>query len=120
MTGGSVDYYPFPDDENQTLHRMISGLPNSLRSAMNWKPTQGWLLEVSPAFARGLSDMFADAGVRLLDPAWRAGGVFVPALIRTSVEAVLECVPTSPAAWFQIEGIEFDSAEARQAFEAAL
>ena len=116
----SLAHYPFPDDACETLNRVISTLSAEDRQAMTGWPTGDWLLEVSPAFARGLSDMFADAGVRLLDPAWRPGGVFVPALIRTSVEAVLECVPTAPAAWFQIEGVEFDTAEARQAFEAAL
>lgn len=116
----SLAHYPFPDDDNQTLHSLIGALPESDRRAITWRPTGNWLLEASPGFARALADMFADAGVRLLDPDWRPGGVFVPDPIRASVEGVLRCVPDSSAVWFQVEGIEFDSAEARQAFEAAL
>jgi len=120
MTGGSVAYYPFPDDGGATLYRVISRLPVEHNRAMTWRPTEDWLLEVSPAFARGLSDMFEDAGVHQPDTDWRSGGVLVPGHIRASVEAVLKCVPTSPAAWSRIEGIEFDTAEAQQSFEAAL
>lgn len=120
MTGGSVAYYPFPDDGGATLDRVISRLPVEHNRATTWRPNEDWLLEVSPAFARGLSDMFEDAGVHQPDTGWRPGGVFVPNPIRTSIEAVLKCVPTSPATWFQVEGVEFDTAEARQAFEAAL
>lgn len=116
----SLAHYPFRDDDNQTLHRLIGALPESDRRAITWRPTEDWLLEVSPGFARGLSDMFEDAGVHQPDTDWRPGGVLVPGHIRASVEAVLKCVPVSPHAWFVIEGIEFDTAEARQAFEAAL
>ena len=120
MTGGSVDYYPIPDDACETLNRVISTLSVEDRQAMTGWPTGDWLLEVSPGFARALADMFEDAGVHQPDTDWRPGGVLVPDHIRTSVEAVLKCVPTSPAVWFQIEGVEFYTAEARQAFEAAL
>jgi len=113
-------HYPFPDDASQTLTRLISALSAEDRDAMSWRPTEDWLLEVSPGFARGLSDMFADAGVHQPDTDWRPGGVLVPDHIRTSVEAVLKCVPDTSVTWFQVEGVEFTTAQARQAFEAAL
>ena len=116
----SLDHYPFPDDASETLHRLTATLSEVDRQAMTWRPTRDWLLEVSPGFARGLSDMFADAGAYQPDTDWRPGGVLVPDHIRTSVMAVLKCVPESPATWFQVEGVEFATAEARQAFEAAL
>lgn len=120
MTGGSLACYPFPDDGGATLDRVISRLSIEHRRGMTWRPIEDWFLEVSPAIARRLSDMFEDAGVYRPDTDWRPGGVFVPDPIRTSIEAVLKCVPSSLATWFQIEGVEFDTSEARQAFEAAL
>jgi len=61
----SLAHYPFPDDASQTLTRLISTLSEEDRDAMTWRPTEDWLLEVSPGFARALADMFADAGVYL-------------------------------------------------------
>ena len=112
----SLAHYPFPDDDNQTLTRLISTLSEEDRDAMTWRPTRDWLLEVSPDFARGLSNMFAEAEVHQPDPAWRPGAVLVPDHIRTSVEAVLNVIK-SPGIWFQIEGLEFFNQRARQAFE---
>ncbi len=120
MTGGSVAYYPLPDDGGANLDRVISRLPIAHSRGMVWRSTEDWLLETSPAYARGLSDLFASEGVRILGADWRLGGVLVPDHIRASVEAVLGCVPDSPAVWFQVEGVEFATAEARRAFEAAL
>jgi len=112
----SLAHYPFPDDDNQTLTRLISTLSEEDRDAMTWRPTRDWLLEVSPGFARGLSDMFAEAGVHQPDTDWRPGGVLVPDAIRSSVAGVLDVIK-SPGKWFQIEGIEFFNQRARQAFE---
>ena len=116
----SMAHYPFPDDASQTLTRLISTLSEEDRDAMTWRPTEDWLLEVSPSLARGLSNMFGSSGVHQPDTDWRPGGVLVPDQIRASVEAVLKCVPDTSATWFQIAGVEFETAQARQAFEAAL
>ena len=89
MTGGSVYYYPFPDDGSQTLYRVISGVPEAHRHAMSWRPTEDWLLEVSQALAVTLSGMFNDAGVRQPDPVGMRDGVLVPDEMRSSVEGVL-------------------------------
>ena len=119
MTGGSVAYYPFPDDDGATLDRVISRLPDYLRLAMSWKPTQDWVLEVPPHIAVAVSGLFSDAGVRQLDPSWKAGALLVPYVVRAAVEGVLNAVQAS-GRWSQIEGVQFDSACVRLAFEAAL
>lgn len=119
MTGGSVGYYPFPDDDAATLHRVIASLPAAEGLAATWRPTENWLLEVNPRLAMALSDIFDDAGVRRLDPSWKAGAVLVPHGVRAAVEGVL-----NPAGgqgkWSQIEAVEFATAGSRRAFEALL
>lgn len=119
MTGDSVAFYPFPNDGNQTLHRVLSKLPVADRQAITWEPTLDWLVEVSPDVAEGISDTFANAGVRQLDPDWRSGAVLVPDHIRSAVAACLG-ESDGPAKWFQIEGVEFATARSRRAFEAAI
>lgn len=78
MTGGSVDYYPFPDDDGATLHRLLSRLPVEHSRAMRWRPTEDWLLEVPPHIAEAVSGLFSHAGVHQLDPSWKAGALLVP------------------------------------------
>jgi hypothetical protein len=119
MTGGSVGYYPFPDDGNQTLHRVISTLPRQHAQAITWRPSTDWLLEVSPSLARALTGMFQDAGVYQPDPVGMPDRVLVPDAIRSSVERVLDVI-RSPGTWFQIEGVEFWNQEAKRAFEALI
>ena len=119
MTDGSVDYYPFPQDGNQTLHRVISRLPQQHAHAMSWQPSTDWLLEVSPGLARALADKFQGAGVYQPEPVGMPDGVLVPDDIRSLVERVLDGI-RSPGTWFQIEGVEFWNQEAKLAFEAAL
>ena len=119
MTGGSLDYYPFPDDGSQTLHGVLSRLPESHFDAMCWRPSTDWLLEVSPGLARALAGMFEAAGVYQPDPAGMPDKVLVPDDIRSSVERVLDVI-RSPGTWFQIEGVEFWNQEAKLAFEAAI
>lgn len=119
MTGCSVAYYPFPDDDSQTLHRMISKLPVEHRRAMVWRPTEDWLLEVSPGAARELKEMFSGTGLYQPDPVGMPDTVLVPDAIRSSVEGVLAAAK-SPGTWFQFEGVEFWNQEAKLAFEAVL
>ena len=119
MTGGSVDYYPFPDDGSQTLHGVLSQMPEKHFLAMSWRASADWLLEVSPGLARALAGMFPGGGVYQPDPVEMPDRVLVPDAIRSSVEGVLE-VLRSPGTWFQIEGVEFWDQEAKLAFEAAL
>ena len=116
MTGGSVDYYPFPDDGSQTLHRVISRLPEKHFLAIAWRPSTDWLLEVSPGLAHALAGMFEGAGVYQPDPVGMPDGVLVPDDIRASVEGVLDVI-ISPGTWFQIEGVEFTNQAAKRAFE---
>jgi hypothetical protein len=119
MTGGSVDYYPFPDDGSQTLHRVISRLPERDFLALSWRPSTDWLLEVSPGLARALAAMFEHSGVYQSDPIEMPDRVLVPDDIRASVEGVLDVI-RSPGTWFQIEGVEFWNQEAKLAFEALI
>ena len=70
MTGGSVDYYPFPDDGSQTLHRVISRLPERDFLALSWRPSTDWLLKVSPGLARALAGMGVESAA--------AGATFPP------------------------------------------
>jgi hypothetical protein len=119
MTGGSVAFYPFPDDGSQTIHRVISRLPVEHRQAMTWRPSDDWLLEVSKGLAEALSGMFGDAGVLQLDASWKPGAVLVPDGIRTAVQGVLDASGTA-SKWSRIEGVEFDTARSRGAFEAAI
>lgn len=119
MTGGSVDYYPFPQDGNQTLHRVISRLPQQHAQAITWRPSTDWLLEVSPGLAHALAGMFETAGVFQPDPTGMPDRVLVPDAIRSSVEGVLNVI-RSPGTWFQIEGVEFWNQEAKLAFEALI
>lgn len=119
MTGGSVAFYPFPDDDNLTLHRVLSKLPVVDRRAITWEPTLDWLLEVSTDVAESISDAFAGAGVRQLDPDWRSGAVLVPDHIRSAVEACLD-QHDAPAKWFLVEGVEFATARSRRAFESVI
>lgn len=119
MTGGSVDYYPFPDDGNQTLHRVISRLSEGDRRDMTWRPSTDWLLEVSPGLARALAVMFQGAGVYQPDPVGMPDGVLVPDAVRSLVERVLDVI-RSPGTWFQIDGVEFIDQEAKRAFEALI
>jgi hypothetical protein len=113
----SIAHYPFPEDGNQTLHRVLSKLSEEDRRAMTWLPSTDWLLEVSPAFARALVGMFGAAGAYQPDPVEMPDRVFVPDDIRVSVECVLDVI-RSPGTWFQIEGVEFFNQEAKHAFEA--
>lgn len=119
MTGGSVAYYPFPDDSSQTLHKVLSKLPVADRRAITWQPTLDWLLEVSPDVAEGISDTFGDAGVRQLDPDWRPGAFLVPARLRAAVQGCFDETDT-PAKWSQVEGVDFATARSRRAFEALI
>lgn len=119
MTDRSVAFYPLPDDGGATLDRVISTLPVEHSRAMRWLPTEDWLLEVPPHVAEALSGMFSDAGVRQLDPSWKAGALLVPDVVRAAVEGVLNAVQAC-GRWSQIEGVEFDSSLARLTFEAAL
>lgn len=119
MIGGSVAYYPFPDDSSQTLHRLLSKLTVADRRAITWQPTLDWLLEVSPDVAEGIAHTFGDAGVRQLDPDWRPGAVLVPAHIRSAVEGCLE-ERDAPAKWLLVDGVEFATARSRRAFEALI
>lgn len=119
MIGGSVGFYPFPDDSSQTLHRVLSKLSVADRRAMNWRPTLDWLLEVSPNVAEDITHMFGDAGVRQLDRDWRPGAVLVSDHIRSAVAKWLE-ERDAPAKWFQVEGVEFATARSRRAFEAVI
>lgn len=115
----SLAHYPFPDDACETLHRVISKLPVEHSRAMRWLPTEDWLLEVPPHVAEAVSGLFSDAGVRQLDPSWKAGALLVPDVVRAAVEGVLNAAQVS-GRWSQIEGVEFDSSLARLTFEAAL
>jgi len=115
----SLAHYPFPDDACETLTRVISKLPGRERQAMTWRPTEDWLLEVSPDVAKYITDTFGDAGVRQLDPDWRPGAVLVPARVRAAVQGWFN-ETDSPAKWFLVEGIEFATARSRRAFEALL
>lgn len=119
MTCGSVDYYPFPDDGSQTLHGVLSQMPEKHFLAMSWRASTDWLLEVSPSLARALAGMFQDGGVYQPDPVGMPDGVLVPDDIRASVEGVLDVI-RSPGTWFQIEGVEFWNQEAKLAFEALI
>ena len=116
MTGGSVAYYPFPDDGNQTLHRVISRLPHEHFDAITWRPTTDWLVAVSPGLARALPEMFSGSGLYQPDPSGMPDRVLVPEDIRSSVVGVLTAAK-SPGTWFQIEGVEFWNLEAKRAFE---
>lgn len=86
MTDRSLAFYPFPDDGSQTLHRVISRLPMEHRRAMTWRPTEDWLLEVSPNSAKALSGLFSHAGVHQLDPSWKAGALLVPDVVRAAAK----------------------------------
>ncbi len=119
MIGGSVAYYPFPDDNSRTLHRVLSELTVADRRAITWQPTLDWLLEASPDVAEDISDTFSDAGVRQLDPDWKSGAVLVPDHIRSAVEGCLEERDGS-AKWSQVEGVEFATERSRRAFEALI
>jgi hypothetical protein len=119
MTGGSVDYYPFPDDGSQTLHGVLSQMPEKHVLAMSSRASTDWLLEVSPGLAHALAGMFQGAGVYQPDPVGMPDGVLVPDDIRSSVERVLDVI-RSPRTWFQIEGVEFWNREAKLAFEALI
>ncbi len=116
----SVAYYAFPDDDCVSLDRVLTRMSSDDRLATIWRPTEDWLLEVSPGVARALTEMFAEAGVHQPDTDWRPGGVLVPEPMRASVEGVLRCVPEAVATWSRIEGVDFATTEARQAFEAAI
>lgn len=120
MTGGSVAHYPFPDDEGATLHRLISILPEALRLAMSWKPTQDWFLEVPPHLSVALAVNYVRCGVRRLDPAIQSGLLFVPAAAVAAIQAVLAKRSNVPAFWSRIEGVEFATDQDRIAFEALL
>ncbi len=119
MTGGSVDYYPFPDDGGQRLHGVLSRLSEEDRRDVTWRASTDWLLEVSQSLARALTDMFQGAGVYQPDPVGMPNGVLVPDEIRSSVERVLDVI-RSPGTWFQIEGVEFTNQAAKRAFEALI
>jgi len=119
MTDGSVAYYPLLDDDGATLERVISVLPEEHRRAMTRRPTEDWLLEVSPRLADALSCLFDHMGVRHPDPSWKPGAVLVPDGIRTAVEDVLKAAGRS-GRWSQVEGVEFATEHSRRAFEAAL
>ena len=119
MIGGSMGFYPFPDDSSQTLHRVLSKLSVADRRAINWRPTLDWLLEVSPNVAEDITHTFGDAGVRQLDRDWRPGAVLVSDHIRPAVEARLGETDT-PAKWSRVEGVEFADTRSRRAFEAVI
>lgn len=120
MTGGSVAYYPFPDDGGAALHRVIAKLSAADRLGMTWQPTQDWLLEVPAALSIALSVNYVQRGVRRLDPSIRSGRLLVPATAVAAIQAVLEKRPNAALLWARIEGIEFSTARSRQAFEGAL
>lgn len=119
MTGGSVAHYPFPDDDSQTLHHVISRLSEQDQNTMTWLPSTDWLLEVEPGLARALTDMFAEAGAYQPDPAGMPERMLVPDAVRSSVAGVMDVI-RSPGIWFQIEGVEFTTLAAKQAFEALI
>lgn len=120
MTGGSVAYYPFPDDDGATLWRTISKLPASLGLRMTWRPTQDWLLEVTPTLSVALGVNLARFGVRRLDLTMQSGRLVVPAAAVDVVRATMERRPNAPAIWSRVEGVEFATEIARRAFEEAL
>lgn len=120
MTGGSLACYPFPDDNGATLHRVISRLPESLRLAMSWKPTQDWLLEVPPHLSVALAVNYVRCGVRRLDPTMQSGLLFVPAAAVDAIQGVLVKRSSVSAIWSRVEGVEFATDKARRAFEAVL
>lgn len=120
MSGGSVAYYPFPDDGGAALLRSILRLPASWRLAVTWRPTQDWLLEVTPALSVALAVNYARFGARRLDPTMQGCRLLVPAAAVDMIRATLERRPNVSAVWSRVEGLEFTTEGARRAFEAAL
>lgn len=120
MTGGSVAYYPFPDDGGLTLLRTISRLPASVRLAMTWQPSQDRLLEVPPPLSVALAVNYVRYGIRRLDPTMQSGRLLVPSQAVAAIKTILRNRPDVPAFWSSVEGIEFATARSRRAFEALL
>lgn len=120
MTGGSVGFYPFPEDDGETLHGVLSKLLPEDRIAMTSRPTEDWLLEVPPPLSVAIAAVFARLGVRRVYTTMESGRVLVPALAVPAIQASLARRPNGHAMWSKIEGIEFSSARSRRAFETVI
>ncbi len=112
--------YPFPDDDGVSLDRVLTRLSADDRLAMTWRPTEDWLLEVSPALSVALAAVLGRVGVRKLEPTMRSGLVLVPERAMRSVQAALAKRPNVSAVWSRVEGVEFATERSRRAFEALI
>lgn len=110
-------HYPFPDDDGVSLDRVLTQLSADDCLAMTWRPTEDWLLEVSPALSVALAAVLGRIGVRKLEPTMQSGLVLVPERALRSVRAALAKRPSVSAVWSRIEGVEFATDRSRAAFE---
>lgn len=116
----SFAHYPFPDDDGASLDRVLTRLSADDRLAMTCRPTEDWLLDVSPALSVALAAVLGRLGVRKLEPTMRSGLVLVPERAVRSVQAALAKRPSVSAVWSRVEGVEFATDRSRAAFEAML
>jgi hypothetical protein len=99
----SIAAYPFPDDDGRTLARLVSRLPDQARFDMTWRPTDDWLLTITPRW-----------------PKARSYQVIIPNRRRPMVHCSLMCLPVQSVAWQRVEAVEFGSSASRIAFEALI
>jgi len=111
--------YDFPDDDGETLHRILDALPARFGPTLTWIPFGGWRLQLESAtaavFLRMALPELGVADERF--PFLEGHELYVPSHVRDECETELAERCASPAIWSDLNAIAFYDEEARLFFD---
>lgn len=107
------EVYDFPDDDGETLERVLDALPGSILREMEERPCGAWVVSMQSTDAMALLLAVRDPDLLLLDN----GDVYVPDNARRECLDALSRGSITVVKWRRLHAIEFRSKAAQAAFE---
>jgi hypothetical protein len=114
MTAGEVCHYAFPDDDGETLERVLDELSPKVRVGMVGFSCDYSVLSVTKADAVYVLLTAGEKGVKLI----KDGIFYVPDAARQDCVTAMSDGNTLVEGWWRFLDVEFASAASKDAFEA--